>query len=67
LNQQLQARALEILQERVKKRGHEIACRFVLAELGRGMNSNVFTITSDDEKSSLWLKMTEKEELEIFS
>lgn len=31
-------RALEILQERIEKRGHEIACRIVIAESGRGMS-----------------------------
>jgi len=39
MNQQLEQRAKEILRERVKKRGHEIACKFVLAELGRGMSN----------------------------
>ncbi len=31
-------RAVEILQNRVNKRAEEIACKYVLAELGRGMS-----------------------------
>lgn len=36
--QKIHERALEIKQQRIAKRAEEIACRHVLAELGRGMS-----------------------------
>ncbi|GEM_PF-3766114 len=35
----IEARALQIKIQRVHKRAHEIACKYVIAELGRGMNN----------------------------